>query len=245
MDHLPRVQHPVYPQLEVPYLCSEKYAYDGKGDLFDFPLRVGLSREQFPKFLRGEYLPMTWNEALSFLQEWAFFGLLSETLHIVGLGFSKDDFIRKDDDGSQWITNKRLSSTLKEWELVARECGSQQRQSHAHSISNLIYGVTGLITRLVTSDSLGGYTNTSFFANEPSTPGDTLSPARRIILSILVLAETLTYSSSIRIYSDCDTKEPEIVRCDFLDGFMRRAGWCPHDVLVSSYQLSLMANSVP
>ena len=81
MDHLPRVQHPVYPRLEVPYFCSETYAYDGKGDLFDFPLRVGFSFEQFPKFLRGEYLPMTWNEALSFLQEWAFFGLLSETLH--------------------------------------------------------------------------------------------------------------------------------------------------------------------
>jgi len=93
---------------------------------------------------------------------------------IVGLGFSKDDFIRKDDDVSQWITNKRLSSTLKEWELVARECGPQQRQSHAHSISNLIYGVTGLITRLVTSDSLGGNATTSFFANEPSTPVDTL-----------------------------------------------------------------------
>lgn len=81
MDHIPRPRNPYYPPIEVPYVVTQEHTYDGLG-FSGFPQRKHFDAERLKK---AEYHSDQWNNALSFLQAWGFFGMLIELLGTSGV----------------------------------------------------------------------------------------------------------------------------------------------------------------
>jgi hypothetical protein len=79
MDHLPRPPRPTLYPLDVPYLCREFYDC---GPFATYPQRQGweLQVESTTLTFKRNGLSADKDEINAFLQNWLYFGLLSETL---------------------------------------------------------------------------------------------------------------------------------------------------------------------
>jgi hypothetical protein len=117
MDHLPLPSGATYPRFEIP---CEKPTYYGSPFL-DFPTRVGWD---LTRLLRGDFSERSLKETTAMLQNWIFFGLLSE---FSGGDLRPDDFIRWSDD-QKLITTEKLVPRLTEWKstLLTRELSARE-----------------------------------------------------------------------------------------------------------------------
>jgi hypothetical protein len=70
MDYIPRVQNPVHPPIEVPFLVLDRHRYDNKG-FSGFPPRMGFDPE---RLRNGDFGGKNGDEVISFPQAWCFFG---------------------------------------------------------------------------------------------------------------------------------------------------------------------------
>jgi len=69
-----------HPQWQVPFLSSQRWTYDDQGFL-TFPERAAVDTSQL---LAKDCNHLLLEELAPFLQEWLWFGLLGETIGIVG-----------------------------------------------------------------------------------------------------------------------------------------------------------------
>lgn len=84
MDFIPRVQNPVHPQLEVPWFVRDGEEYV-PGDFEAWPPKRGFN----PKALKdGDFGGKSWSEVVSFVQSWAYFGMLVEVLRVGGIKYT-------------------------------------------------------------------------------------------------------------------------------------------------------------
>ena len=103
MDHTPFPENPVFPRPQVRYFCD-----DGFEDL--------LERTPFEKYPEAKGINVqrasydTYGAAVmdSFLQEWAYFGLLRECLRTRDIEFDVSDLVRSTDDGDKIVNSEYL-----------------------------------------------------------------------------------------------------------------------------------------
>ncbi|KAI9776887.1 MAG: hypothetical protein M1839_009335 [Geoglossum umbratile] len=121
MDHLPTVTDPAWPPVEVPYVCKE--GYDDRG-FSGYPERRGWNTDLF---LRGIFRQdlKSWEDTASFLQEWLYFGMLTEFL---GFALKVDDFIRRAEDGRCVITTALLFQYLDTWQRSFQRLPSKAKK---------------------------------------------------------------------------------------------------------------------
>jgi hypothetical protein len=86
----------------------EHHRYDGQG-LFEFPER---KKFDIQALKRAEFQSGQWEEILSFLQGWAFFGMLIDILERSGVSIKSEDFICER-GGQQFISTQLLPYYLR------------------------------------------------------------------------------------------------------------------------------------
>ena len=94
MDHLLRMKHAIYPNLEVPYLCGDM-PFSAPFDTY--PARLGFTTSDL---VDVEQSTKADRDVDGFLQAWLFFGLLQT---IFGPLFERDKFIRTNSSGQDII----------------------------------------------------------------------------------------------------------------------------------------------
>jgi hypothetical protein len=135
MDHLPCIDDPAFPALEIPYLGSH-CQYDGDG-LREFPFRQGwrlAGQEGYSGpsvFLdRIDGGQKSTNQKTSFIQAWLFFGLLIEVLQIVGVEIDTRMLVDETDDAQVLVSTKQLPRCIAEWR--DRELRLPIKEQEAH-----------------------------------------------------------------------------------------------------------------
>jgi hypothetical protein len=110
MDFLPRVQDPVHPHISVPEFIQKGDEYE-PGEFFDCPKRRGWDLEALKK---GDFKGRTWKDAASFVQAWAYFGMIVEVLKLSDCTVGFVDESAADGKGTvDWF-----SSTLNDLVLI-------------------------------------------------------------------------------------------------------------------------------
>ena len=115
MDHIPLVQNPIFPPVEVEYLGGG-VQYDNLG-FGDFPRRAGWDKERVLWWLgssRNPDITWKWSEFAPFLQQWLYFGVLSTAL---GHEYSMETLLREftcisSNTGRTMITTAKLEQYL-------------------------------------------------------------------------------------------------------------------------------------
>ena len=105
MDFHPSVTRPVHSGLKIPLYDKLFFKYDPQQPFSSYP-----SQKNLPNFTDDVFdLPIV--DALSALQSWLFFGLITEIFDAVGVEISCEDFI-VEEAGSRCITSKSLRRYL-------------------------------------------------------------------------------------------------------------------------------------
>lgn len=103
MDHLPTAKNPLYSYPQVPYFEDSRFTYSGPAETFKSridPRQIVSPNEN-------------WKRAYSsFVQQWLYFGTLSEFASIHKLPFQPRDFVQTADDGTEVISTKLLNDYL-------------------------------------------------------------------------------------------------------------------------------------
>ncbi|KAI9768163.1 MAG: hypothetical protein M1840_004993 [Geoglossum simile] len=244
MDHISRPGNPSRSPIQVPYLVTGKYNYDGLG-FSGFPERRAFDVE---KLKSATFQENEWDDALSFLQGWAFFGMLTEILGGSGLVVEIEDFIHRA-DGLQFITTRLLPYYLRLWAShesilsadAKEEClnYTDRRLAEMHRCINSIAYAWGT---LETEQTPSVENLERLDVHIPSVARDTL-------LSIIVLGESLSYGR-YHCYGVGVARPFVWARCWFLDEWMLDVGWCRYEIArmedkfihhnACSYYLSLL-----
>ncbi|CZR57822.1 uncharacterized protein PAC_07711 [Phialocephala subalpina] len=222
MDHLPLPRDPLLDPIEVPYRCTEEY--DG-GPMLSYPERHGWQVMYHPggfSYLVDGEKPSN-SQLEAFLQNWMYFGLLSEVL---GRFSDFRSFIASNENGEKIVTTQHLHQCCKEWKAELEDSVKQAKPGqpkgweHANKIVGHVWKVT--------LGSKGRLKN-----NE-------IDP--RIWLSICVLAESIE-QVIVDIVYDAETGTFEPVGHtwrspgnpqfgEFILEEMKEKGWCPFDVSI-------------
>ena len=227
MDHIPQVQNPSFPPVEVDYLGGQPgvVQYDNLG-FSDFPRRAGWDKEKLLWWLGSSRTPAIsweWSELAPFLQQWLYFGLLSTAL---GHEYSIETLVRdftcnSSNTGRTVITTARIEQYL-------------QRRKHTMCEADLRLGSEtqlGLEAALVEThlhtlrymSSPAERDQTSFGESHPMRAYPELS------LSIVVLAVLIQAAMNF-IWKD--SKFVAFGHGDVVIQRMRSAGWCPSDITI-------------
>jgi len=227
MDHIRLPENPVHPPIEVPYLCTEEF--DG-GPFHLYPYLKGWSerdvfyranwtrRPPFDSDAFPDRRPV--GEAMSFLQNWLFFGLL---VTVFGPDLDIRDFVRRNEDGHEVVTTIPLPAFSAA--LVERE----KQLKAAEELAVMMQGrQRQLDTCLRLAHEVFGY-----ICHDTS-----LEPA--VLLSIGALGDYLT---NVRNLIYCDTRLPDSelvlawpngcirgLEADLLAKRMLQDGWCRSEV---------------
>jgi hypothetical protein len=78
MEFIPRVQNPKHPQLKIPLLVKEGKEYT-PGNFCTYPERCGFDLNAL---IQGELNGKSWEDVTSFVQAWAYFGMITEILKL-------------------------------------------------------------------------------------------------------------------------------------------------------------------
>lgn len=109
MDHAYVSSTPVFVPPRIPYLCE--VPYDGL-DFTGYPQRRGWDKERLS---RGDFTQHPRERTAAFLQEWLYFGVLTEVLGT--RFFDLSSFLAKDADSGETILNsKELPHSVVQWE---------------------------------------------------------------------------------------------------------------------------------
>lgn len=212
MDHLPCVRDPLHPPIEVPYVVLREHVYDGLG-LLDFPQRMNLRLDMLDNQPQGFGVVTSW------LQSFCFFAFVIEVLKVPGVIVVAEDFIRVTESGQRFITTSRLPSCLWLWAVRVRNQARHIKARQGDEIMLLLVVVHNFVmenfrrmSQLNTRENL----RIDLFQD----------PFYRIMLSIVILGETLTQFFTAHYGIEFPTWPP----CWFLSARMLQAGWCPYEI---------------
>lgn len=233
MDHIPNTVRPVNGHIRVPYLFREEwdFKYDNKGFFF-FPER---KEWDSGAILRRDFIQnRDRGRAASFLQEWLYFGFMSEVL---GIEVLTEHFTEEDEVGGQrFITTASLPKYIDDWQMDIAWDTPDAKEKRFQNLLRL-FRDADMYFRVVTQSPEG----------EPPTP---LSP--ELQLSFSILHATLVFAR-MHIFRNVDDPSPHNT-AEFISGIpveyakslLRAQHWCPSDIalleqgglgLVSSLEL--------
>lgn len=141
MDHLPTVEDPAYPPLEIPCVCLDRYPFDGD-EWSSFPIRMGFNKSSLIESVdqRGKSRADT----AALLQSWLFFGMLAE---ILVRPINVQDFVRFNDAGHPVITTILLPHFLLEWQDVDRKIPREAHTRNRNRAIKCLEEVSGFLVQ--------------------------------------------------------------------------------------------------
>ncbi|GFF32135.1 hypothetical protein IFM46972_03445 [Aspergillus udagawae] len=266
MDHLPKVEEPYHRELQIPLFVKKGQEYDGVGleDFLSFPSKQGLNLERL-KF--GDFGERTFEDVISCIQAWGYFGMLQEVLRVGNVN------MRFDFSGGE-ETEDLIRFWYDHEEVVDRET----KNVHAETVYKITWAVRDLIWGITHQEFRGGSVSTStdildedeesmklssivkdlsheigmivtdkYYDRNPNfytaekgwedeefkigevnwKVGRTGSKAHQLMLSIVVLGETLTNAASV-IYEGFNTYKWPL--CPMVSFLMELVGWCPFQI---------------
>jgi hypothetical protein len=226
MDHIPRPRNPCYPPIEVPYVVTQEHTYDGLG-FSGFPQRKHFDAEGLKK---AEYHSDQWNNALSFLQAWGFFGMLIELLGTSGVEVQTKDFIRERSEG-QFVTTEVLPYYLRLWASCQCALDVREKEESLQRVDICLVEIHRCLGEIADSwyslefDSESDSLTTELGQNGTRIP----LAARKILLSIMILGESISYARYF-CYGYGTARPFCWKTCWFLYELMADAGWCPYEI---------------
>jgi hypothetical protein len=117
MEFIPHIADPAHPRLKVPNLCEPEKAYvaGGLSTFLFYPHYEGFNIQHI---LQGDFHGKTWRETASFVQRWAYWGMILEVFRIGGL-LGSDDLTRQNDgENAVESFSKNLPFFLYAWQCV-------------------------------------------------------------------------------------------------------------------------------
>lgn len=150
-------------------------------------------------------------EVEGFVQEWLFFGLLSEVLQITGVPLRLQDFVGTGQQDEPIITTGCLPDYLQKWAENEVSNTLDVKRDHAQQVNGLFKEAKAIITRL--------YRKASNYV--PMGPGGCI---------VIMLGETLQHAA-IEIYQDLLADRANFwYRSVWPSRRMLTDGWCPNRV---------------
>jgi hypothetical protein len=215
----------------VPYLLpqlehdSANFAYDNEGFL-DFPTRKGFKKTVFskkkdPEFLQGRSVL----EAAAFLQEWLFFGFVSDVLNVQIL---KSQFLR-DSVGQPTISLDALGSHITAWQNRINKLNDNERDIEVRRIDIVFQEFTELVNYCLTDT--GSASAICPLAKYPE-----------ISNNIILTAEILTYWKG-RLFPGSQPFKLgfSTLISTTINELVGQGGWCPTDISMINAQFSANA----
>src|SRR5437667_4899621 len=105
MDFHPPVTRPAHSGLKIPLYDKHFFKYDPQQPFSSYPTQKGFAN------FTDDIFRLQITDALSALQSWLFFGLMTEIFDVLGLVMSYKDFI-VEEAGLQYVTAKPLRRYL-------------------------------------------------------------------------------------------------------------------------------------
>lgn len=162
------------------------------------------------------------HEALSFLQSWLFFGLLTEVFRVGQVEFNIDDFVTEDG----YVTTKCLPDLLRVWMYNERNMLEEGRNERSREVHGMLSEVSFLTMGITLEHGHKKPGKEDFFA--PFSIND-VKTAEVVLLSITILGEALMKAKRIMLTEDPwrGLSWPTI---EILKERLREAGWCPNEI---------------
>lgn len=120
MDHISLPRGCPHPPIQVPYVVTERFAYTG-WHFSGFPAQHGFHVNQF---IHNDFRGRSLKDVLSFLQSWAFFGLLKEVAILLQVPVNLGDYLEETKEGKMVLTTRKLPEMLSAWEFLDRSASS-------------------------------------------------------------------------------------------------------------------------
>ncbi|KAH7068492.1 hypothetical protein FB567DRAFT_250319 [Paraphoma chrysanthemicola] len=247
MDHIPIVDGGRMQSLEVPYLVTERWAYDGNG-IHGFPQRVGMDVKRLQ---RGDLQGREPVECLKFAQAWLFFGFVIDIFSVLGFRLEPRDFVKTQPNGTQVITSELFPKLVIAWEIMERGVFQADKQKRLDQIDSIIAVASGFVNASTIADwtELPSGTDSEAVHSdivESRSDVSNLKTSVKIELSILWLGETISHARSIpylmfnrpNILDWRSERRPQLRRETFapwkrhtaLKSLLTDAGWCPFEI---------------
>ncbi|KAK4940582.1 hypothetical protein LTR10_019341 [Elasticomyces elasticus] len=180
--NVPRYRLPsaaVEQPFKVPLKCKPSYGSDSVSDqpsFTEYPASQGWDTE---RILIGD-LGRDPEAVEAFLQQWLLFGLIHAVVNSCGhVLIDYGDFVRVDVDGTQLVTTKCLPGIMEKWKEAKDALPSDQQLMVVMEVDDILADARYFVGKL------------TYLA--PSTEG-ALPIEESILLSIIILGETLEYS---------------------------------------------------
>jgi hypothetical protein len=154
MDFLPRVQDPVHPHISVPDFVQKGDEYE-PGEFFDSPKRRGWDLEALKK---GDFKGRTWKEAASFVQAWAYFGMIVEVLELSDYNVGFVGKSAADEKGTVDWFSSTLNDLVLMWFTMERrrERSKEEKKNLALKCSRILIRVSSFISSVYMEELCGG-----------------------------------------------------------------------------------------
>lgn len=221
MDHVPLPKTSIRSALHVPYVVMADHEYDGLG-VSSFPERKNFDIRNLKA---AAFSQSQWDEALSFLQAWAFFGLLTDIFGVPGISIKPKDFICER-DSKQYITTELLPYFLRLWASRESTANEGEKENRLFLVDKCLSNMHRYLNG-ISSSWADLQTESDISASGAS--ADIPNAAQSVLLSILVLAESLSYGRYFA-YGIGIARPFSWSKSWFLDEWMLEAGWCPFEI---------------
>lgn len=207
MDHLKLPKDHLLPHPQLDYLCSQDFQVP-IGPFAEYPARRGFDTGQV---MLGKLGGLNGWEMDGFVQEWLYFGLLSEMLRISGVPLRLQDFIGIGQFDQPIITTGLLHGYLQRWADSENGNDLDVKKEHSRQANALLKEAKAVITRL--------YRPVSDYAP--------MGPAG---CGVIILCETLQHAAN-EVYRDLlADRENFWYRSVWPSRRMLTKGWCPNRV---------------
>jgi hypothetical protein len=223
MNHIPIPEHflPDH-RIDVPFLVDDQTAYDNKGFL-NFPSRIAIPLQSI---VLGDLRGTSSSDWITFVQSWAYFGLLVEFFRTADIEVDVNEFLEapSEDNGELLVTSRELPKYLRLWELKSRKTTRSEWRVRKRACVTYLQAASELVR------DIGGLDQTGperLFSAVRDLDADPLKIWQAVHLSAIILGEQL--HDALETYYGTDLY-PHFGRSLLLAQRMLIAGWCPSEI---------------
>jgi len=144
MDSLPKIEDPCHRELDVPLFVKEGQRYTGSGvdDFLTFPSQQGFDLQKL-KF--GDFGGQTFEDAVSFVQEWGFFAMITEVLRQGNMNIRFDFSPGGESHNTVSNISKNLPDLIRIWHENGRQLDATTKEARATNVYRITRAVADLI----------------------------------------------------------------------------------------------------
>lgn len=226
MDHLSKVHDPVR-FVHVPFACAS-FTFNPNPLMFEdfesIPHKDGYNTHDLVTIVSGQ---QTLERNTSFLQSWLFFGLLVQVFGPIGVTLSRNEFVRTQGDGKLVLTTEASPKYLWYWLAVRHHQPRNEIENHAKLADSCLDLANRVVNQLASHEPSPIVSTTQELLGETLFTSSSMenSPANRVLLSLVMLGDTLCYArDQIIPYSVRPALHWEYPPLE--SALLSEAGWC-------------------